>query len=300
LCESFSNIVGYTFGFFVITKIILKMGQKSHPLGVRVKAIENKLFFQKIGRFNTNSLFYSFYSHAFKTSPTIGEKIGQSIIIEKIIISYFIKLLYFVNRVFITETSINYIVLVEFYPLKKKRLFILFIKQNFILQRHFSSLLFDKKKIQFFIVNLSSKFSDEGRSNVLKFKNNFIKRNPISSIFLSLGSISNFWPSAVVFATVFSYFFKKNLEHTKILDFIDQLFFFLFNLRFSQFLGIRLEVKGRLNASDRSKKRVICQGSVPLQSFHKIFLSYGFCDSITPYGVCGIRVFFSYKTSFKC
>ena len=79
------------------------MGQKTHPLGIRIKAIENAFFFQKIGKFNIGSIFYSFYTFSFKNKSVFGRKLAFSFIIEKIINIFFLKILYFVNKINLTK-----------------------------------------------------------------------------------------------------------------------------------------------------------------------------------------------------
>lgn len=274
------------------------MGQKTHPLGIRIKAIENNFFFKKIGKFNVGSIFYRFYDYSFKNKSIFGRKLVYSFIIEKIINFFFLKILYFVNKIFIVENSTSFSILIEFFSIQKKTLSKKFKKQLSLLQTHISSHLTDKKKIQLFIVNLETKFLNKNIKINTNIKNNFIKNKNNSKILISVGLLNNFWCCAVLFSKIFSYFFKKTAEHQKILDFTDQLFFFLFNQKDSNFTGIRIEVKGRINGSDRSKKRVCSQGSLPLQSFRKIILSYGFFNAVTPYGSFGVRVYFSYKFSF--
>ena len=275
------------------------MGQRTHPLGIRLKAIQNKFFFQRVGQLNIGGLFYLFYSHSFRNKSIVGEKLGQSVLIEKIIIFFFSRHLYFVNKIFFLETSTNVLVLLEYYSFKKKNSKV-FQKHKFLLLQHLSSILLDQKPVTFFIMDLETKILQKNLLVTLAVKNHFKKFKLGSDTLLSVGLINNFWPGATLFSSIFCFFFRKTMEHTKILDFIDQLFYFLFNLKFSKFIGIRLEIKGRLNSMDRTNKRVVFQGSLPLQSFSKIFLSYGFSESITPYGVCGVRVYFTYKNSFKC
>jgi hypothetical protein len=271
------------------------MGQKTHPLGIRLKSVETKSFFKKTGLFNKKNIFYFFYRHSFQNKSIIGSKIGQSNIIEQVITASLIKILCFVNRISIVENAINYCIIVEYYPVGSQIDKKVFIKQQVLLEYHLSSFLADKKKIQFFIIDLSSKILKSSKQALPIFKSNLIKNKNITSALVSIGLLSNFWPSALLFARVFSFFFKKSFEHQRFLDFTDNLFSFLYNLESSNFQGIRLEIRGRLNGSDRTKARVISQGSLPLQSLTRIQLNYGFANSVTSYGNCGIRIFFCYK-----
>jgi hypothetical protein len=271
------------------------MGQKAHPLGVRLKAIEKFLLFKKKGLFTTNNLFNFFYKHSFKQKSIVGHRLGQSILIEQVIINFLARISCFTNRIFFTENSTTYYIVVEYYAISKKLSPKQFLKQKFFLEAHLSSRFADKKKLQFFTINLSNHLLTNKKQVMPVFNSNLIKHKNVSSILVDLGLISLFLPNANLFSRVFAHFFKRTSEHQRFLDFTDQLFSFLYNLEISQFQGLRLEIKGRLNGSDRTKVRVISQGSLPLQTLGNIELSYGFCNSVTPYGDCGIRIFFCYK-----
>jgi len=271
------------------------MGQKAHPLGIRLKSIETKFFFKKTGLLNKTNIFYFFYRHSFYKNSIVGSRVGLSHTIEQVIINFFIQISCFVNRISIIENSTNFNIIIEYYLLDSNISTTLFLKQKLLLEYHLSSLLIDKKKIQFFLIDLSSKIFKNSKQIIPIFKSNLIKNKKATSTLVFVGLLCNYWPSALLFARVFSFFFKKTFEHQRFLDFIDNLFSFLYNLESSNFTGIRFEIRGRINGSDRSKVRTISQGSLPLQSITKIKLNYGFSNSVTSYGNFGIRIFFCYK-----
>jgi hypothetical protein len=159
-----------------------------------------------------------------------------------------------------------------------------------------SKILFSKPT-KVFMVNLNQKLDLHTSSSRSAFTDSFKRYRFGSAALVNVGILGNYWPCAALFSSLFCYFFKRTSDHNKILDFTNQLFLFLFSIPNSRFKGLRLEIKGRVNSADRSQKRVISHGSLPLQSFdtQKVYLSYGFSESKTSYGVFGVRVFFSYK-----
>jgi ribosomal protein S3 len=58
--------------------------------------------------------------------------------------------------------------------------------------------------------------------------------------------------------------------------------------------GIRIDVKGRLNGADRSRKETIKHGSVPLQTLSS-HIDFSLTEAFTIYGAFGIKVWVSYK-----
>jgi len=71
------------------------------------------------------------------------------------------------------------------------------------------------------------------------------------------------------------------------LRFIDRLIN-LFIKHYS-FKGIKLCIKGRLNGARRARTVVIQKGKVPLNTLSSN-VSFGFANSMTIYGICGIKV----------
>lgn len=275
------------------------MGQKAHPLGVRLKAIETKLAFKKIGTFSSKTFFYEFYNHSFVSKGIVGKKLTNAVITERFIISWLSsKFSIFVNKILLVENSSHFFIIIEFYSLDVSILNTDQFKKNIcIIQKHIESKLLFNKPIKFFLVNLNRKLDTLTSKINLSFKDNYKRYRFGSSVLVNVGFLSNYWPCASLFSSLFCHFFKRTSDHNKILDFTNQLFLFLFSIKNSRFKGLRLEIKGRINSADRSQKRVISQGSLPLQSLStdSFFLSYGFAESKTSYGVFGIRVFFSYK-----
>jgi small subunit ribosomal protein S3 len=97
---------------------------------------------------------------------------------------------------------------------------------------------------------------------------------------------------AVKSATLLSKFIAKELElnyrHTMFIDFLKKTLVSFLELN-SSIKGIKVQVKGRLNGIDRSKKETIQEGAVPLHTLNTN-IDYHFSEAYTNYGVFGIKV----------
>jgi small subunit ribosomal protein S3 len=88
-----------------------------------------------------------------------------------------------------------------------------------------------------------------------------------------------------------SNYIKQNLEkkksHKRQIKLIDNILREFFKM-FSNFLGYRLQFKGRLNGSKRKKKLVYQKGKIPLNTL-KYNIQYHFNEFKTPSGICSIK-----------
>lgn len=110
--------------------------------------------------------------------------------------------------------------------------------------------------------------------------------------FIHLFFASVFFKNPYLLGLFLSSVVKKNI---KVFNF---LFFFLSRLLstvfiFSNLNGLKIQFKGRLGTSLRKKKSIISLGSMPLQSKNAL-VKYSFAESITIYGVCGIKIWYFY------
>jgi ribosomal protein S3 len=85
---------------------------------------------------------------------------------------------------------------------------------------------------------------------------------------------------------------KKTTKHFKFLKDLKYFlnFFFLLN---NKIKGIRIQIRGRLNGSLRSKKYILNIGSLSAQTF-KLPLYFHKIQSKTSYGICGIKLWVSF------
>lgn len=85
---------------------------------------------------------------------------------------------------------------------------------------------------------------------------------------------------------------KKNIKSFRFL------FFFLSRIllpifTFSGLKGLKIQFKGRLGSSLRKRTSIINFGSMPLQTIN-CEIKYSFTESITIYGICGIKIWYHY------
>jgi ribosomal protein S3 len=90
---------------------------------------------------------------------------------------------------------------------------------------------------------------------------------------------------------IISYYIKETLQrkksHKKFINNINKTLEQFFKM-FSNFLGYRLQFKGRLNGSKRKKKLVYQEGKIPLNTL-KYDIKYHFNEFKTPSGICSIK-----------
>lgn len=91
--------------------------------------------------------------------------------------------------------------------------------------------------------------------------------------------------------SIISQFIKQSLEkkksHKKQIRLINNILQEFFKM-FSNFLGYRLQFKGRLNGSKRKKKIVYQEGKIPLNTL-KYDIKYHLNEFKTPSGICSIK-----------
>ena len=81
---------------------------------------------------------------------------------------------------------------------------------------------------------------------------------------------------------------EKDFRHNQFIDFVKKaLPFFLDKL--PEVKGVRIQFKGRLNGSDRSKIQWFKYGQIPFHTLNES-IEYGYTPAFTLYGVCGIKV----------
>lgn len=88
-----------------------------------------------------------------------------------------------------------------------------------------------------------------------------------------------------------SFYIKETLErkkaHKKYINKITRILEAFFKI-FSNFIGYRLQFKGRLNGSKRKKKIIHQKGKLPLNTL-KFDIKYHFNEFKTPSGICSIK-----------
>ena len=96
-----------------------------------------------------------------------------------------------------------------------------------------------------------------------------------------------------ILADIISENIERNPQHKRTLFVIKKLFDKLF-INYYNFKGYKIEIKGRVNKSKRSRKLKIQNGQISLNTITQD-ISYGFSKAITPMGSCSVKVWFSFK-----
>lgn len=96
---------------------------------------------------------------------------------------------------------------------------------------------------------------------------------------------------------IITFYIKQTLErkktHKKFINNIDNMLQEFFKM-FSNFVGYRLQFKGRLNKSKRKKKMVFQKGKIPLNTL-EYDIKYHFNEFKTPSGICSIKLWVFFK-----
>nr|YP_010616485.1 ribosomal protein S3 [Peronosclerospora sorghi]WAU47938.1 ribosomal protein S3 [Peronosclerospora sorghi] len=100
--------------------------------------------------------------------------------------------------------------------------------------------------------------------------------------------------------SIITFYIKQTLEkkkkHKKFINHINRMLNEFFKI-FSNFIGYRLQFKGRLNKSKRKKRIIFQKGKIPLNTL-KYDIKYHFNKFKTPSGICSIKLWIFLK-SFK-
>lgn len=137
------------------------------------------------------------------------------------------------------------------------------------------------------------------RDNVQKIMNNLRIRGFVNNVkdlkvpmFIHLAYTSFFFKNPRLLGLFLSKVLKRNIRMFR--------FFFFFCSKtllslfiFSNLKGLKIQFKGRLGPSLRKRVSVIQFGQMPLQSIDSN-VKYSFNESITIYGVCGIKIWYYY------
>ena len=81
---------------------------------------------------------------------------------------------------------------------------------------------------------------------------------------------------------------EKTTKHHQAINNIENLCQLVFN-QYKGLKGFRIDFKGRIGGSARSKVRTFKLGSIPAQKL-SANIEYSFHEAVTRYGVCSIRI----------
>jgi ribosomal protein S3 len=136
------------------------------------------------------------------------------------------------------------------------------------------------------------------KNNLIEILYSIDKKNKLNSNIIKM--VYNF---SYAFYTkninIISFFIKEALQrkkaHKKFIRNINNVLESFF-YTFSNFIGYRLQFKGRLNGSKRKKKIIHQKGKIPLNTF-KYDIKYHFNEFKTPSGICSIKFWVFFKNN---
>nr|YP_010117964.1 ribosomal protein S3 [Phytophthora heveae]QPN53936.1 ribosomal protein S3 [Phytophthora heveae] len=158
------------------------------------------------------------------------------------------------------------------------------------------NLYYPNNNIKLFIKNVQFFEFIQLRKNLKKIFNKIKKNNKINKNVKKM--IYNF---SYAFYTkninIITFYIRQTLErkktHKKFINNIDNMLQEFFKM-FSNFVGYRLQFKGRLNKSKRKKKMVFQKGKIPLNTL-EYDIKYHFNEFKTPSGICSIKLWVFFK-----
>nr|AAW62569.1 ribosomal protein S3 [Phytophthora infestans] len=158
------------------------------------------------------------------------------------------------------------------------------------------NIYYPNNNIKLFIKNIQFFEFIKLRKNLKKIFDKIKKKNRINKNVKKM--IYNF---SYAFYTkninIITFYIKQTLErkktHKKFINNIDNMLQEFFQM-FSNFIGYRLQFKGRLNKSKRKKKMNFQKGKIPLNTLD-YDIKYHFNEFKTPSGICSIKLWIFFK-----
>lgn len=203
-----------------------------------------------------------------------------------IVVFYFSKLGYFVNRTEIKKSPFGVVIFVQVY----KSIYFRKAQVSIYLLLKF----FQKVCIIVYFPNIKVYFKIDEFTSKTKFSSDKLK-NSVNSEISKVIQLAMEKPIANVCAQIFAESLGRTIKHQQNMDYIGSQFESSFiNYRGNKGLcGYYIVFSGRWGGSDRTLKVVYKRGKVGKQEFQKN-LDYAFHECVTPYGVCNIKIWFNY------
>lgn len=286
------------------------MGQKINPISFRSNEkfnLQSNKWFNKINNFN-----YLILLH-------------QDLEITKLLTNFFyLKSIYIhkilINR-FTNNLNINILIYNDKYlnlkfkqkqnkksnnffnnNYKYKKFLLILLKKNLILNKFYN--------INLNFINLNQKYKIKLKSfkkkNFIKYKKGTKKKFLINAltkyknykdfnkILKLMTIIFTFKSSEILLKFLLTNLQKvqkkKQLQFLQFIKIILNTYFIYYNLII---IGLKIQFKGRINSSKRSKKKIIKFGKTPIQTLN-INVNYSFDNFVNKDGIFGVRVWFFY------
>lgn len=151
-----------------------------------------------------------------------------------------------------------------------------------------------KYKSKVFIVNLTMKSFKKGY-DFYKITKYYRKHKLKKNLSNFLGIMNTIIYNKRV--ELLNNFLCKNLEktpkHKQYLKNLNKILSKLY-IKYPNFLGYKIQFKGRVNGIERSRKFVIQEGKIPLNTL-KYDIKYNYKKVLTPYGICSLKTWLFFK-----
>jgi len=144
------------------------------------------------------------------------------------------------------------------------------------------------KKFEVFIRN-NPIYSREFKKLIKPFRRSLKNPNFKELIKILYCSVIEKDSAKLIAESIANYFQKNKKKHGFILSFLKKILIKLIYAKFSRVKGVKIVINGRFNGAQRSNKKIVQIGRVPLQSFN-LQISYYEDVAYTSNGTFGIRV----------
>lgn len=156
--------------------------------------------------------------------------------------------------------------------------------------------------------DLNKKKKDKNKKkekyNIFKIQKIMLNKYKYNAIFIKdfvhLAFISVLFKNTTCLVQFMGEQFKrlpKNRKQMKLLNFIQQTLKIFCEQR-NEVFGFKLQLQGRLNRRNRTRKWVFQKGALPIQTY-KTRVEFGYSEGWTKSGLIGIKLWFFYKKHFK-
>lgn len=165
------------------------------------------------------------------------------------------------------------------------------IEQNI---QNFSNQLLLNYNINIYIININISILKKGSIFYQIVK--FYRKKPFSNKlkkFLGIFNIAIYTQSVLLFNQFLIKDLLKTPKHLQYLKNVNDILFHIFT-KYPNFIGYKIQWKGRLNGRERSKKICYQSGPIPLNTL-KYDIKYDCQEIITPSGACSLKTWFLFK-----
>lgn len=155
----------------------------------------------------------------------------------------------------------------------------------------------------YYFTQKKKKFKNTEKFNLLKIQRYLFNRYKYNAVFIKdyvhLCFIGLLLKNIEIIVKFIGHLFKhlpKNRKQLKLLTFVTQCLKIICENR-KEIIGIKFQLKGRLNRRTRTKRYVFKKGILPIQT-QDTFLEYAYSNGFTRSGIIGIKLWILYNKFF--